>query len=105
MASRPCPECDVNWPSGFITCPTCDVPTKFNKTGKAIAREEAVLLQKAAQNRKDFEAFYAEREIARMDAGLPSPEDKGRREAQRLIRGWRMATIALNSGKVPDERS
>lgn len=102
MASRPCPECFVEWPPGYLICPSCEIKTGFERGGTPVSREEAALLRDKAKAYKDFEEYYAEREADLRARGFTTPEERGAEDARKLIEGWRSATIALNSGEVPD---
>lgn len=95
MYARECPECHSLWPyeSEYLDCPQCE------KTTRCVAKRP--MTPRAANARKaaiHFERWYQDRERARESRGEPSPEDRGRAQAELDLDEVRRLEALLSNG-------
>lgn len=78
--SYSCPTCDRKWPykKPYSICPICRTTAQTSTVGIPMTDEAARFELKNLK----FNAFYAKREAVREG---PSPEEKGRAEADLII--------------------
>lgn len=75
-----CSTCGVDWPntSRFSRCPACGEKSDLIGNGSPIPMGDAM----SKARHLEFERFYDQRDRGRKG---PSPEEKGRAEAQAII--------------------
>ena len=82
MYSRECPECRSLWPyeTEYVSCPQCEVDTRCVAKRSMTPRQANLRLRGI-----EFERWYMNREREREARGEPSPEEKGRAEAEEIL--------------------
>lgn len=80
VSARRCSRCGLLWPpdSLYATCPVCLETTSPFSNATAMPKDEAVKLSNEANFRRACEA----RDLNRVG---PSPEELGRKDAQKLL--------------------
>lgn len=95
MYSRVCPECRSQWPyeNEYRSCPQCEVDTRVEAKRPMTPRAANLRLRGI-----EFERWYMDREMAREARGEPSPEDRGKAQADLDLDEVRRLEALLSNG-------